>query len=313
MTNPTNPPLDAIAERLQRVLSADSVLDGTAGGSIDHGATSGGHGPSVDVRPQHRRSMFTSPSHPGTAVDVRPAVVASAKDGVGVTNTPASLVSCPVVVADVPGAFLPYDSQMAQATLHGQIDRVYRLCYRTAYRLLGRRQLAEAVAADAVRSVVGQPQLGPPARLAIGYVLETILAHYGELRATSTGDSSAVVHAEHRDRLVRELRRNSPSDRLILAVRHLGGLGVDDTAVIVGRSVGSVGKVTSRWTPGDDLDPAGELITNLDAWTPPENPGQSEGATLAHLDDPLVGVQPAVRGVADLPPQTITRSLTAIA
>lgn len=286
MTNPTNPRLDDMAERLQRVLDAEAGRVAEA------------------VTPGRRRSMFAAPNHqrPGASG----AATAVANDP---RTSPASVPSAgPVVLSEVPGAFLPYDSDLALTTLHGQIDRVYRLCYRTAYRLLGRRTLAEAVSADAVRSVIGQP-IATQSRHALGYVLETILGHYGELRASHVGNGHTVVHADHRDRLARELRRNSPADRLLLAVRHLGGLGVEDTALIVGKSIPAVRLVTSRWTPEDDLDPSGELITNLDAWTPPENPEEVASATLSHLDDPLEGAQPAIHTVDDLPTLTLTHTL----
>ena len=311
MTNPTNPRLDGLAERLQRVLASEAAR-------------------TDEVAPVRRRSMFAAPSHgagtvltapvasqPITADPVSSQPVSSqpvverpvTSNPIALTTTQVSSIPAPVVLAEVPGAFLPFDSEQANVTLHGQIDRVYRLCYRMAYRLLGRRNLAEAVAADAVRSVVGQP-MTTHTRLALGFVLETILGQFGELRLSRNGDH-AVVHADHRDRLARELRRNSPADRMILAVRHLGGLGVEDTALIVGKPIAAVRLVTSRWTPEDDLDPSGELITNLDAWTPPENPEEAAGATLAHLDDPLEGAQPAIHSVTDLPSLTLAHTLAA--
>ena len=154
---------------------------------------------------------------------------------------------------------------------------------RIVFRMLG----DVATARDLVDRVVGTTATVHPRR-AVTEALALVLEHQGPLGEVRILRIDGVAFSDHRRRLCRELLRWPTAPRVVLALRHLGELDVDEIAAIVDWPADEVRAVAAAWWPEDVTDGSAPLgrhpLRHLDSSTarPRASIGRSGGRLSEH-------------------------------
>lgn len=151
---------------------------------------------------------------------------------------------------------------MSMSTLQ-PVDRVHRLLVdnvvTVAFGLTGSLTAADVVTADAVRQLDPASDSARRLHAATGFVIDECVGDRVPVDPNSD-------FADHRHRLRRDLARHDSATRVLLALRHLAGVPVDQLAVRLGVDTRAVVAASRRWMP-DDSDPQDTtMIESLDRW-----------------------------------------------
>jgi len=157
------------------------------------------------------------------------------------------------------------------------IEELQRVCLR----LLGRRQVAFAVARQALDAATSpQAPTGDP--------LTALVTAVRLCLQTDLPDEERIPYHQHRARLRRDLGRRPDQDRAVLAMRHLLVVPPSGVAARLGVPESQVREAASAWCPEDSRVDSLALLRGIDSWISSDLGtfvSATTGTELDHLDD----------------------------